>query len=281
MLATSLCSRSTPLLRKSLSTARSSLKSHRGFASSSSSPGIYGTYSSSSPGIYEYRHYQLYPASVNAYVAMATESSDLRKSLVPLRLFSLPETGGDLNIASHLYYYEGGMEERDAKRKVSGGSDRWKKFVADSRVHVLAQKSLIYTEAPSSVLEAGDSKGGVWDGSSVTSSPDVCYEIRKYQLGLGYDAVPDFLDVFSEGLQHKVKCQDEETQLATVMYSEVGRLNEVIEIWRHGNGVAGMAKSREMAREAPQWREAIKDMATKAEKFENVIVKPVGFSTWK
>lgn len=218
MLATSLCSRSTPLLRKSLSTARTSLKSHRGFASSSSSPGIYGTYSSSSPGIYEYRHYQLYPAGVNAYVAMATESSDLRKSLVPLRLFSLPETGSDLNIASHLYYYEGGMEERDAKRKVSGGSDRWKKFVADSRVHVLAQKSLIYTEAPSSVLEAGDSKGGVWDGSSVTSSPDVCYEIRKYQLGLGYDAVPDFLDVFSEGLQHKVKCQDEETQLATVMY---------------------------------------------------------------
>ena len=80
--------------------------------------------------------------------------------------------------------------------------------MADSRVHVHAQKSLIYTEAPSSVLQAGDSKGGAWDGSAVTSSPDVVYEIRKYQLGLGYDAVPLFLDVFSEGVQYKVKCQD-------------------------------------------------------------------------
>ena len=41
---------------------------------------------------------------------------ELRKSLVPLRLFSTPDTGGLLNRATHFYYYEGGMPDRDKKR---------------------------------------------------------------------------------------------------------------------------------------------------------------------
>ena len=111
-------------------------------------------------------------------------------------------------------------------------------------------------------------------------NPDTVYEIRKYQLGLGYTAVPEFLEVFAEGVKAKVKCQDPSTQLATVMFTEVGRLNEVIEVWRHGAGVSAMRRSREMAREAPEWKECIATLAGKAESFENQIVKPLKLSQW-
>jgi hypothetical protein len=109
-------------------------------------------------------------------MAEATASSDLRKSLVPLRLFSLPEVGGELNVASHLYYYEGGMKDRAAKRKISGANEEWVSFVNSSRSGVRWQESRIYAEAPQFVLDAGGAKGGKWEGEGV-SEPGV-YEYR-------------------------------------------------------------------------------------------------------
>ena len=106
------------------------------------------------------------------------------------------------------------------------------------------------------------------------------YNPRKYQLPLGYVTVPNFLEIYAEGVQEKVQHQDPATSLCTVMYTEVGKLNEVIEIWRH-SCVGGMESSRFMAREAPKWREAIGKMAEIAIKFENEIVNPVSFSNWK
>ena len=43
--------------------------------------------------------------------------------------------------------------------------------------------------------------------------------------------------------QEKIQHQDPNTSLCTVMYTEVGKLNEVIEIWRH-SCVGGMESSR-------------------------------------
>ena len=188
-------------------------------------------------------------------------------------------------------------------------------------VHLLFVASLacfarrIYAEAPQFVLDAGNAKGGRWEGDGV-DGPGV-YEYRKYQLPLGYVTVPNFLEIYAEGVAEKVglrvtgiywlcQCpvflltylllrlaslaarasspqiqhQDPTTSLCTVMYTEVGKLNEVIEVWRH-SCVGGMESSRFMAREAPKWREAIGKMAEIAVTFENEIVNPVGFSNWK
>lgn len=222
--------------------------------------------------IFELRQYHLKPECVGSYMKEATASSELRKSLVPLRLFSLPEVGGELNVASHLYFYEGGMKDRAAKRKVSGANEEWVSFVNQSRSGVRWQESRIYAEAPQFVLDAGNAKGGRWEGDGI-DGPGV-YEYRKYQLPLGYVTVPNFLEIYAEGVAEKIQHQDPTTSLCTVMYTEVGKLNEVIEVWRH-SCVGGMESSRFMAREAPKWREAIGKMAEIAVTFENEIVNPV------
>ena len=54
-------------------------------------------------------------------------------------------------------------------------------MIASSRPHVDDQKSLIYTQAPQSVLEAGDALGGGWMGTELRNT-DTIYEIRKYQV---------------------------------------------------------------------------------------------------
>ena len=54
---------------------------------------------SSSP-VVELREYQLIPGRAAEYMKLANDTAELRKSLVPLRLFSTPEVGGTLNMAT-------------------------------------------------------------------------------------------------------------------------------------------------------------------------------------
>ena len=242
-------------------------------------------YSSSSvtltSNIFEHRTYALTPSDVTHFTNKVTAAGDLRKSLLPLRLFTMPETGGDLNVASHLYFYPGGMTERDAVRKVSGGNKEWKEFVEDSRRHVSSQRSSIYTEAPGFVLDAAGTAGGADEGGTGDGEDSGIFEVRRYQLVLGYSTVPAFMDHYARGVEAKVKAgQDEGTRLSTVMYNEIGSLNEVIEIWRH-SGVGGMERSRKMAREAGAWKEAVGEIAKIAVKFDNAIHRPLPFSPWR
>jgi len=105
------------------------------------------------------------------------------------------------------------------------------------------------------------------------------YELRRYRLQLGYNTVPDFLSLYGEGLPSKLEAPgtDPSTALITVMYTEVGLLNEVIELWHHGS-LSAMERSRQAARGAMPWREAIANIAKLAVQFENAIHKPVPFA---
>ena len=116
-------------------------------------------------------------------------------------------------------------------------------------------------------LSGSQSQGG--DESTI-------YELRRYQLELGYTTVPQFLEHYNRGLGSKLSAigTDPTTSLCTVMYNEVGPLNEVIELWRHG-GLAAMDRSRQAARTALPWRQAIGNIAKLAQKFTNTIHRPV------
>jgi hypothetical protein len=109
---------------------------------------------------------------------------------------------------------------------------------------------------------------------------DCILEIRRYKLILGYDTVPRFLSLYKAGLASKLNAQgtDPTTSLVTVMYSEVGRLNEVLEIWRHGAGARAMERSRVAARGAPEWRSAVAEIAGLAVDFTSTIHRPTSFS---
>ena len=227
------------------------------------------------PGLYELRSYTLHPSGVDSFTALCTTSAPLRKSMLPLRLFTLPETGGMLNVAQHLYYYPT-LAARTAARTVSGASPEWKSFVNTSREFVAKQDSTLYQQAPQAILDAGGAPGGQWVGCEERG----IYEYRRYRLKLGYDTVPAFYELYEAGLPSKTKNQHDGTMLTTVMHSDIGVLNEVIEIWRH-ESLEGMEQSRVMAREAGEWREAIGEIAKLAVQFQNSVHRPVSFSPWK
>ena len=237
-----------------------------------------GKSNSDFPAVVELREYTLQPYMAGQYMKATNEAANLRKSLVPLRLFSLPDTGGALNVATHLYYYGGGLPERDAKRREASLNSDWQDYLAAARPCMLNQKSQLYCEAPlpSSMMTGMRSLSPALVGGS-----DPIYEYRRYQLKLGYDAVPRFLDHFQRGLPSRLQHKHASTELLTVMYSEVGDLNEVIELWRHGDGNEAMHATRVASRGAASWKAAIAGISELSVKFTNSVHRPAIFSSWK
>ena len=241
--------------------------------------------------IVEIREYDLHPSQAQTYIQTTTDGSDLRKSLAPLRVFSMPETGGLLNVATHLYYFEGGFEERNDRRKKMGKNADWKAYLGKVRPCMISQKSTIFVEAP--LVKEMDQVCGLspgsaeamldmythTDGTQGVTNPDCVIEFRRYQLKLGYDTVPNFLELYGKGLPSKLNATGTgpTTSLVTLLYSEVGQLNEVIEIWRHGS-TSAMERSRVAARSAEEWRNSVMMIANLSNVFTSTIHKPLSFS---
>lgn len=238
--------------------------------------------SSSKPQpVIELREYSIKPGKFAAYMEATTDSFELRKSISPVRFFSFPETGGELFKATHAYYYQGGLGERDEVRTAMAANSEWKEYLGVILPHLDTVKSNIFVEAP--FVSKHEEVVGLEQVSALGPGNNCILELRRYNLKLGYDTVPKFLEYYGQGLPSKLAAEgtDPTTSLVTVMYAEVGRLNEVIEIWRHGNGTAAMEQSRVAARGAKEWRTAISNIAELAIEFNTTIHKPTVFSPLK
>eukprot|EP00897_Mesotaenium_endlicherianum_P010100 jgi/Mesen1/9118/ME000058S08612 len=104
------------------------------------------------------------------------------------------------------------------------------------------------------------------------------YELRTYELEAGYHAVADLRRHFREGLPSRVEA-DGCGQCMFLGYSEVGRLNVFIEIWRHSSTVACL-RARQGARQAQKWRDTIAAVAPLAQTFRTELLRPADFSPW-
>lgn len=193
----------------------------------------------------------------------------------------MPDTGGDLDKIFHLYHYEGGYAERDAKRGAASENREWQAYVRSIEPALTMRCSSVFVEAPLLKDQGIAGLGGTVESELVGN--DAIYEMRRYRLRLGYDTVPKFLEFYEKGLPSKLNAPDNDpsTSLVTLLYNEIGRLNEVIEIWRHGDGTAAMERSRVAARAATEWRNSIKDIAGLAIEFNNTVHRPRDFSPMK
>ena len=238
------------------------------------------------PGLVELREYVLRPDKAAAYLAATQDAAAVRHDLVPTRLCSMPETGGQLQVFTHWYYYDD-HKSRDAARAGMPKDPRWVEYLAKIRPFVDTQTSTIFTEAPL-VEEFGlhslknatcPSKEGL-----DKDQQDPIYELRRYQLKLGYDTVPKFMSHYAAGLPSKLAAPGTHpsTSLCSVVHSDIGTLNEVIECWRHGAGTEAMMASRQAARGASEWRDAIASIAELAVSFRSTVHRPVGngLSKW-
>ena len=258
--------------------------------------------------VVELREYALKCKHVEAYLRHAADTVVTHKSPMPLRLFSLPDTGGDLNIATHFYGFAGGQAERETLHQTITEGALWADSMNQARCKTQSQRSTLFVEAPLvnafglSGMQQMECPSASQAGGSNESTTAI-YELRRYQLKLGYDTVPRFLELYGAGLPSKLDAPgtDPTTSLLTLMNTEVracchfvfyqhlltpvtiqvGSLNEVIELWRHGNGCNAMDVSRQAAREASEWRKSIGQIAELAVSFTSTIHKPTEFSPWQ
>ena len=230
----------------------------------------------------ELREYKLQPAKVDEYLKQTAASADLRKSMLPLKLFTMPDTGGLLNCATHLYCYHDNTE-RDKKRKKCGQNEEWKEYLGNVRPFMEEQKSTLYFEADLCHDTTGESlmTSLAAHENDLKPGKDPIIEYRRYQLTLGYDAVPKFLEIYERGVRCKLENIHHSTELLSVIYSDVGKINEVIEIWRHGDGIGAMNESRIKARAAFDWTTAVTSLVPLATSFTNTIHKPTNFSPFQ
>lgn len=282
---------------------RCSRKAYRSFASKMEKLATTSDIATTSPPIVELRQYQLHPSHASLYTQRTIQSAPLRKQL-PLAFFGFPETGGmPLNTAVHVYHYPGGHVDRLERRSTLAKEDSWKQYLGEVKPCMMQQSSGIFLEAglvndfdevkglkywvDLENCDGGDSeKNGISGGSSNGS----IVELRKYQLKLGYDTVPTFLQLYSDALPSKLNAPGTHptTQLVTILVSDVGTLNTVYEVWKHGGGISGndtnvcgtraMEQSRQASRGAQPWRKGIADIAELAVSFDTTILKPLDFS---
>lgn len=184
-------------------------------------------------------------------------------------------------MATHAYYYEGGHAERDQVHKTTASNSDWNDHLDTVAPYIQETQSNIFVEAP--LVSQIDAVSGLQEVTPFGQGSDCILELRRYHLKLGYDTVPKFLEYYSAGLPSKLTAEgtDPTTSLVTLLYTEVGRLNEVIEIWRHGGGTAAMEQSRVAARSAQEWRAAIANIAGLAIQFTSTIHRPCSFSPLK
>ena len=202
----------------------------RGFASSASA----SAETSSSPGIFEFRTDVVIPANRNDYLATCYER-EYREARVSIHEGAFlgmwtVETGGDLNEITHVYHYRD-YDHRDVVRaNVKGAKDEeaWACFQADAWPYVKSMKSEIFLPATNALAAGGvaaDAHAHLASVVAADAKDNGVFEMRRYQLELGYNPVPKLIEHMSEGLPSKLAADEVRSMSHWSPYDRVGVVN--------------------------------------------------------
>jgi hypothetical protein len=256
--------------------------------------------SSSPPGFFELRTDQVIPGKLNAYLDEYNHTAPERLKLLPgwLGMWKT-ELGGSVHSVQHLYQWND-YDQRDRARAAiedhpmwlsnsealnGGGADQDNLLPLPSlREKLSSSESVVMMEATDLLHSCGlpGAAGFTQAQSGDTSaiSAPVTWELRQYQLVLGYATVPKFLALYGEGLADKLAADDSgASQLATLLYSDCGSLNVVVELWRH-ESMQRAQESRKASRQASKWKAAINEIAQISTRFETTYMRPLRASPW-
>ncbi|KXZ47477.1 hypothetical protein GPECTOR_35g915 [Gonium pectorale] len=153
-------------------------------------------------GIIEFRDYVLHASEFKRFIALSAEYADARTQIYDgfLGMFTA-DTGGNVSRVLHLYHFK---------------------------------ESTIFRQAPPELYAAiGASCASTYKPRTAVEEAalQAVYELRKYQLRPGRSGVQEMLGAFKTGLPAKL-ATDRTGQPAFVGYSDVGLLNQVVEIYR-------------------------------------------------
>ena len=190
-----------------------------------------------------------------------------------------PDLGGALNVRHDLFRFDSHAHRARAHAAASAHPEL-SAISTDARGCVTGERSASFAEATAVLTDAGLPGAAAFSPPARAPGDDPVYEMRTYQLKLGYDAVPSFAALYGSGLVHKLRADTTgQSSLVTLLYSETGPLNVVIELWRHAS-TEGAQRSREASRGATEWRAAIAQIAQGALSFETQTLVPVEGNRW-
>lgn len=236
----------------------------RGFATSAHS------------GLLELREYTMKPESIREFLKLTQDNVELRKSLLPFLGMFVCDTGGPLNKVTHFYHYTD-FDQRDKHRAMSTSNEEWQQqYLAFSRPCLTQQESSIYVPAAGVLAAAGAAPMQQYVAPERQPGKQPIYELRQYQLKPGYDGVPKLLAAFEAGIPHKVAA-DPHGQLVFFGNTEIGMLNNVIELWRYPSAQA-CHDARKAARTVTQWRECIAAVTPGVQHFRSSFLHACPFS---
>ena len=196
--------------------------------------------------------------------------------------FWITNTGGDVNEVIHLYHYVD-YDEREAVRWRMSRDSEWGGFDIETRPMIESHRSEIFLPATKALFAAGvedalERMRKMADASRVGTRDPGVYELRTYQLELGYNPIPKLIDEMATGLPSKLRSDAAGLgELAWMGYSDVGKLNQFVELWRYPS-FQDHIRVREAARGAAEWRECIGRIAPMVQMFDTRLVKPATFS---
>ena len=185
---------------------------------------------------------------------------------------------------THFYHYSD-MNQRDEVRLRLAGHQEWQeKYIDVARPYVAAQRSRIFLQA-ADAMQAGQAvpiqsfqKSGSNPPRSAEKFPPI-YEMRTYQLHPGYGTAPKLREAFAQGLPHKVAA-DPTGELVFFGYSDIGTLNQIIELWRYPSAQACI-QARQASRTIQEWRTCIGSVTPMVQYFETQFLHPANFSIWR
>lgn len=174
----------------------------------------------------------------------------------------------DLNSFVHMYRYRD-HDERDEVRKRSGADRRWVAYLAAAKPMFAGQYSSILKPARSIMQSVGADPDEKAAAERRARLPMV--ELRRYRLVAGYDTVPKALEAFEAALPAKMeaaRAAGVDHELELLAFTDVGRLNELIEVWRYGSAGDSM-RAREASRGVVGWRDCIKTLTGLTRTFDS------------
>lgn len=209
------------------------------------------------------------------WIKITTETAELRRQLLPMLGMFTCDIGPCLHKVTHYYHYKD-FDERDAVRERAAKNPEWVKYVKAVRPLVQHQENRILLEAAAVYDAVGMPPTHLF--KSPPADPAAIYEQRTYQMHPGHGVVPKLVQAFSKGLPDKI-ASDPEGQLVFFGYTDVGMLNNVLELWRYPSAQACI-RARQAARQAPIWRETMATVPPDVQHFTSSFLKPLSLSPW-
>ena len=253
------------------------------------------SFSTAKSGFFELRVDTVAPGQISSFLVETSRIAALPqvKKQLPAGFKGMwkTELGGSLNKVYQLYHWDS-YDQRDATCssgfEVEGNHSPVEMAnmmlpFPTQREKLTEMRSMVMNEATECLQAAGLPGALQWNPPHTDASkrPAVAYELRTYQLVLGYSTVPKFLELYSAGLRDKLEADDSgASSLASLLYSDSGSLNVVMELWRHESLERSQA-SRQASRKATKWRDAINEIAGLSVSFDTQFLRPLPLSPWQ